>query len=30
MLQARSVLGYLIDAATTAHHHQPVPSLAPT
>jgi transposase len=30
MLQRRSVLAYLIDAATAAHHHQPVPSLAPT
>ena len=30
MLQHRSVLAYLIDAATAAHHHQPVPSLAPT
>ncbi len=30
MLQRRSVLAYLIDAATAAHHRQPIPSLAPT
>ena len=30
MLQGRSVLGYLVDAATAAHHHQPTPSLTPT
>lgn len=30
MLQHRSVLAYLIDAATAAHHRQPIPSLAPT
>jgi transposase len=30
MLQRRSVLTYLIDAATAAHHRQPIPSLAPT
>jgi len=30
MLQRRSVLGYLIDAATAAHHRQPIPSLVPT
>jgi transposase len=30
MLQRRSVLAYLIDAATAAHHSQPIPSLAPT
>ena len=30
MLQRRSVLAYLIEAATAAHHHQPIPSLAPT
>jgi transposase len=30
MLQRRSVLAYLTDAATAAHHGQPVPSLAPT
>jgi transposase len=30
MLQGRSVLGYLIAAATAAHHRQPIPSLAPT
>jgi len=29
MLQRRSVLGYLIDAAIAAHHRQPIPSLAP-
>ncbi len=29
MLQRRSVLQYLIDAATAAHHRQPIPSLAP-
>jgi transposase len=29
-LQGRSVLGYLQDAATAAHHHQPIPSLTPT
>jgi transposase len=30
MLQRRSVPTYLIDAATAAHHGQPIPSLAPT
>ncbi len=30
MLQQRSVLAYVIDAATAAHHRQPIPSLAPT
>jgi transposase len=30
MLQRRPVLAYLIDAATAAHHRQPIPSLAPT
>ena len=29
-LQGRSVLGYLQDAATAAHHCQPIPSLTPT
>ncbi|MGZ6693466.1 MAG: IS66 family transposase, partial [Solirubrobacteraceae bacterium] len=29
-LQGRSVLGYLQDAATAAHHRQPIPSLTPT
>ncbi len=29
MLQKRSVLGYMIDAATAAHHRQPIPSLVP-
>jgi len=29
MLQKRSVLGYLIDAATAAHHRQPIPPLVP-
>jgi transposase len=29
-LQGRSVLGYLQDAATAAHRHQPIPSLTPT
>ena len=29
MLQGRSVLGYLVDAPTAAHHHQPTPSLTP-
>jgi len=29
MLQRRSVLSYMIDAATAAHHHQPIPSLVP-
>ena len=29
MLQKRSVLAYLIDAATAAHHRQPIPSLVP-
>jgi len=30
MLQQRSVLDYLIQAATAAHQRQPIPSLAPT
>ncbi len=30
MLQRRSVLAYLIQAATAAHHRQPIPSLVPT
>ncbi|MCA1696568.1 MAG: transposase, partial [Actinobacteria bacterium] len=30
MLRQRSVLAYVIDAATAAHHRQPIPSLAPT
>ena len=29
-LQGRSILGYLQDAATAAHHRQPIPSLTPT
>jgi len=29
-IQGQSVLSYLTDAATAAHHRQPIPSLAPT